>query len=74
MPPALREPCPRPDRPETPSAGQLAGFSVRQESALSVCEARKDAAVAVIDAVNAYAARLAAALAPGARRPWWRLW
>ena len=30
--------------------GDLAAFSVRQEAALGVCEARKDAAVALIDA------------------------
>ena len=74
MPASLREPCPRPARPDAPSAGQLAGFSVRQEAALSVCEGRKDAAVAVIDAVNSWAARLAAALATPPQRAWWRLW
>ena len=74
MPSSLRDPCPRPSRPDAPGAGALAGFSVRQEAALSVCEGRKDAAIAVIDAVNAYAARLAAALAPPPGRAWWRLW
>ena len=69
---SLREPCPRPDRPAAPGVGELAAFSVRQESALSVCEARKDAAVAVIDAFDAAANRLAAALAP--KKPWWSRW
>ncbi len=46
----LREPCPRPDRPAAPTVGELAAFSVRQEAALGVCEARKDAAVTLIDA------------------------
>ena len=46
----LRDPCPRPDRPAAPTVGELAAFSVRQEAALGVCEARKDAAVALIDA------------------------
>lgn len=61
----LRQPCPRPDRPQSPTLGQLAGFSVRQEAAITICEQRKDAAVAVIDAVNAITRP---------RRPWWRPW
>lgn len=68
---SLRQPCPRPERPANPDVGGLAAFSVRQEGAESVCEARKDAAVAVIDAANAIAAQLAAALKP---KPWWRPW
>lgn len=68
---SLRAPCARPPRPAAPDVGELAGFSVRQEAALSVCEARKDAAVSVIDTANATWAALAKALAP---RPWWRLW
>ena len=65
----LRDPCPRPDRPAAPDLGALAVFSVRQEAALSTCEARKDAAVSLLDAQ-------AAALRPAsrARRPWWRAW
>ena len=46
----LRDPCPRPDRPAAPTVGELAAFSVRQEAAIGVCEARKDAVVALIDA------------------------
>ncbi len=69
---SLRARCPRPDRPAAPTVGDLAAFSVRQEGAESVCETRKDAAVAVIDAFNAAAAQLAAMLAPP--RPWWRPW
>lgn len=64
----LRNPCPRPDRPAAPTLGVLAVFSVRQEAALSTCEARKDAAVALLDA-EAVALRPAAA-----KRPWWRVW
>ena len=65
----LRDPCPRPDRPAAPTLGMLAVFSVRQEAALSTCEARKDAAVALLDA-EADALRPAAA----PQRPWWRVW
>ena len=66
---SLRDPCPRPDRPGAPDLGALAVFSVRQEAALSTCEARKDAAVALLDAE-------AAALrpAPPSKRPWWKVW
>ena len=68
----LRSPCPRPARPRQPSVGELAGFSVEQEAAISVCETRKDAAVAVIDAHNRIAADVAERLKPP--RPWWRRW
>ena len=44
-------------------------FSVRQEAAISTCEARKDAVVALLDA-EAVALRPA----PAAKRPWWRPW
>lgn len=53
----------------SPSVGELAGFSVEQEAAISVCEMRKDAAVATIEAHN----RLADAPA-ASKRPWWRRW
>ena len=66
----LREPCPRPDRPQAPTLGALAVFSVRQEAALSTCEARKDAAVALVDA----AAASVLAPSPKVKRPWWRVW
>lgn len=68
----LRGPCRRPIRPQAPSVGELAGFSVEQEAALSACEGRKDAAVQVIDAHNAAAVELERRLAY--RRPWWRVW
>lgn len=64
---SLREPCPRPDRPPRPALGELALFSVRQEAALNICEARKDAAVALLEAV-----RETLRLPPAAPRPWWR--
>lgn len=51
--------------------GALAAFSVAQEAAIGVCEARKDAAVAIIDAHAAASAALQVSLKP---RPWWALW
>lgn len=79
---SLREPCPRPDLPSLPQSlpptleevieelvRPVMTFSIRQEAALSVCEARKDAAIAVIDATNKIATD--SARPP---RPWWKLW
>ena len=66
----LLQPCPRPDRPATPDAGALAAFSVRQEAAISVCEARKDAAVQALDAGDAALRALAAAPARRLWPPW----
>jgi hypothetical protein len=66
----LREPCPRPDFLAVETVGELAAFSVRQEGALAVCEARRGAAVAVIDAANAMNAQMAERLRP---RAWWRI-
>ena len=67
----LRAPCQRPSRPVSPTVGQLAGFSIRQEAALNVCEGFKDAAVAIVDAQNDAAARQAQALRP---RRWFEIW
>jgi hypothetical protein len=67
----LREPCPRPDFRAVQTVGELAGFSVRQEGALAVCDERRRAAVAVLDAANAMNAQMAEALK---RKPWWKVW
>lgn len=67
----LKAPCPRPARPDRPSVGDLAGFSVQQEAALSVCEARKDAAVQIIEIYNQVAKATAAGSVKTRR---WRLW
>lgn len=60
---------PAPVQPEAPSVGELAGFWVQQEAALSICEARKDAAVAVMEAYNR-----AASTPHGRASRWWRPW
>jgi hypothetical protein len=44
-------------------------FSVRREAALSVCAARKDAVIAVIDAHNSIVTELAKP-----QRPWCHFW
>jgi hypothetical protein len=48
--------------------GELAGFSVEQEAAILVCEARKDAAVLIMDAYGGVAAK------PEVKRRWWEIW
>jgi hypothetical protein len=42
------------------TVGDLAAYSLRQEAALGVCEARRAALVTVIDQANAIGAQLAA--------------
>jgi hypothetical protein len=69
--PVLREACPRPDFQAVQTVGELAAFSVRQEAAVAVCNERRAAAVAVIDAANAMGAQMAQQLKP---RKWWKLW
>jgi hypothetical protein len=51
---SLRARCPRAAGAEqVRTAGDLAAFSLRQEAALSVCDGRRAALVAAIDAYNA---------------------
>lgn len=66
----LREPCPRPDFLAVQTVGELAAFSVRQEASIAVCNERRAAAVAVMDAHNQLAAQVAEKLKP---RKWWRI-
>lgn len=50
MPESLRAPCPRPDPSGVVTQADLLAFSLRQEAAIGACEARKDAAMALLDA------------------------
>jgi hypothetical protein len=45
--------------------GRLAAFSVQQAADLEICDARREAALSIIDAINK-------ANAP--KRSWWKLW
>ena len=63
---SLRRPCPRPAA-DFATLGDLGAFAVKQQAALSVCEAMKTALVQTIDVHNA----AAASLARPARRKWW---
>ena|GEM_PF-6065965 len=55
---SLRGPCPKPSV-DFATLGDLAAFAIKQEAALSVCEAMKTALVQTIDVHNAAAASLA---------------
>jgi len=56
----LRKKCPFAEGADAVrTVGDLAAFSIQQEAALLVCEARREALVAGIDAHNALAAQLA---------------
>ena len=51
---SLRSPCPRVSgEDDVRTAGDLAAYSLRQEAALAVCEARRDAILSAVDAHNA---------------------
>jgi hypothetical protein len=47
------------------TVGRLASYSVQQAADLELCDARRAAAVSIIEAVNK-------ANAP--KRPWWQFW
>ena len=64
IPPTFREPCPRADLTALETVGELGALVVRQEAAVSVCDARRAGVVALVDAH-------AATVKP---RPWWRVW
>jgi hypothetical protein len=68
VPKSLRMPCRGPELPtsDTVTTGDIATFSILQEAALQTCDARREASISIIDAINA-----ANREEP---RPWWRLW
>jgi hypothetical protein len=62
LPEMLRSVCERPDAAQVKTIGDLAAFSLRQEAALSVCDGRRAALVAIADASHAATLR---------QRRWW---
>ncbi len=70
-PALLRQACPRPPRPDSPTIGDLATFSIEQEAAIGVCDARRSALAQIVDVQTRAQADLTRALSP---RPWWRVW
>lgn len=52
LPDSFRQACSGPATEGVATVGDLAAFSIRQEVALQVCDARRAGAVAVIDAAN----------------------
>lgn len=63
VPESLRAKCPRPDPAGVVTVSDVLAFSIHQEAAISICETKKDAAVAIIDAANE---------AQKPKREWWR--
>jgi hypothetical protein len=47
------------------TVGKLASYSVQQAADLEICNARRAAAVSIIEAVNK---------ANEPKKPWWRFW
>lgn len=52
VPASLRAACEHPAPDAVQTIGQLAAFSLRQDAALDICDARRSALVAIIDGVN----------------------
>lgn len=49
----LRQRCERPDGvDEVRTIGDLASYSIRQDGALKVCDAKRAGAISIIDAIN----------------------
>jgi len=57
--------CPKTDRPEAMglTVGKLAAYSVQQAADLELCDARREAAISIIEAINK---------AHEPKKPWWR--
>ncbi len=70
-PALLRQACPRPPRPDSPTIGDLATFSIEQEAAIGVCDARRSALAQIVEVQSRAQAALTRALAP---RAWWKVW
>jgi hypothetical protein len=63
LPPLLREPCERAEI-AAGTVGDLGATIVRQEAAVAVCDARRAAVVAIVDAHTQ-------TVTP---KPWWEFW
>lgn len=64
VPDALRQACVGPAADGVQTVGDLAVFSVRQEAAIALCDARRASAVALIDQANG----------TSDERGWWPPW
>lgn len=63
LPPLLRQPCER-AQIAAETVGDLGATIVRQEAAVAVCDARRAAVVAIVDAQTQIVTA----------KPWWRFW
>ena len=64
IPPILHESCPRADVGPLATVGDMGALILREEAALTVCDGRRQALTAIVDAH-------AQIVKP---RPWWRVW
>ena len=71
IPPAIERACDRPAKPETPTIGDLAAFSIAQEGAIDKCDTKRAAAVSIIRMQNETSKRLAASVRP---KRFWEFW
>lgn len=64
IPPILRESCERADLGPLATVGDMGAMILREEAALTVCDGRRQALTAIVDAH----ARIVTS------KPWWRFW
>ena len=53
LPATLKEPCPRAEVGPLETVGDLGALVVRQEAAVKVCDARREAVVSIVEGYNA---------------------
>ena len=53
LPVTLKEPCPRAEVGPLETIGDLGALVVRQEAAVKVCDARREAVVSIVEGYNA---------------------
>lgn len=62
IPDTFREPCAGPKTDGVATVGDLASFSIHQETSLQLCEGKRAGVIALVDAAQTKA-----------KRPWWKL-
>ena len=66
LPETLRAPCQHPNPDQVQTAADLAAYSIRQAAGIEICNAKREAVVAIVDAHKQ--------IVDPPKRPWWRLW
>jgi hypothetical protein len=52
LPQSLKDPCERAEIGPLATVGDLGALVIRQEAAVSICDAKRDAVVSIVDAYN----------------------